>query len=404
MFFWSAFAFFFVALGIWHLGAEDLFSQFALYGNDLPELAEGERPPFLNAERSWMYQYIIGISILFCVFWAVIERNRWFNWSVLGTTFIMIFTYFMVQISLWVNQWYGEFFDMVQVALNRQEGEPATVTIEDYFSQIKTVLIIFMWSIMAQVFFHYFTQHYVFRWRTAMNDYYTSHWPKLRKVEGAAQRVQEDTEKFSRIVERLGSAFVDSLMTLLAFLPVLWNLSQHVTELPLLGKVEGSLVFVALMSALFGTVLIGLVGYRLPGLEFNNQRVEAAYRKELVLGEDNADRAQPPSVAELYAGVRKNNFRLYFNYLYFNVFRFGYLRVSAFVPLIVLGPTIVAGAITYGIWTQISNAFNQVETSMQYLVNSWPTIIDLISIYKRLVAFESILHEDDGEADDAIAA
>ena len=32
-------------------------------------------------------------------------------------------------------------------------------------------------------------------------------------------------------------------------------------------------------------------------LEFKNQRVEAAYRKELVYGEDHADRAQPPTIA-----------------------------------------------------------------------------------------------------------
>lgn len=51
-----------------------------------------------------------------------------------------------------------------------------------------------------------------------------------------------------------------------------------------------------------------VVGSKLPGLEFNNQKVEAAYRKELVYGEDHADRAQPATLVELFSRVRKNYF------------------------------------------------------------------------------------------------
>lgn len=231
-----------------------------------------------------------------------------------------------------------------------------------------------------------------------MNDYYMSHWQKLRNVEGAAQRVQEDTMRFASIMEGLGSAFISSIMTLIAFLPLLWTLSKEVTELPLLGAIDGSLVFLALMSAIFGTVLLAVVGYRLPGLEFNNQKVEAAYRKELVYGEDHDGRAAPPTVKELFGGVRRNYFRLYFNYLYFNVFRYAYLQGANFIPLVALGPTFVAGAITFGIYQQISNAFNRVENSFQFLVNSWTTIVELISIYKRLIAFESRIDIDPQEA------
>ena len=146
-------------------------------------------------------------------------------------------------------------------------------------------------------------------------------------------------------------------------------------------------------------MLLAIVGMRLPGLEFNNQKVEAAYRKELVYGEDEADRAAPPTVASLFQGVRTNYFRLYFNYLYFNLFRFTYLNVAQFVPFVALGPTIVTGAITLGVFTQITNAFGKVENSFQYLVNSWTTIVELMSIHKRLRAFEARI--GDGMADPA---
>jgi peptide/bleomycin uptake transporter len=52
-------------------------------------------------------------------------------------------------------------------------------------------------------------------------------------------------------------------------------------------------------------------------------------------------------------------------------------------------PTIIAGKITFGILQQILSAFGQVSNSFQFLVNSWTTIIDLISVYKRLAAFEA---------------
>ena len=75
-----------------------------------------------------------------------------------------------------------------------------------------------------------------------MNDFYTSHWASLRHIEGASQRIQEDTMRFSGIMEGLGVNIVDSVMTLFAFLPVLLSLSVHVTELPFVGAIPAPLV------------------------------------------------------------------------------------------------------------------------------------------------------------------
>ena len=206
--------------------------------------------------------------------------------------------------------------------------------------------------------------------------------------------------RFASTMEGLGKSLIDSVMTLIAFLPVLLRLSKDVTDIPVIGAIPYGLVIVAVVWALFGTGFLALIGVRLPGLEFKNQRVEAAFRKELVYGEDNADRATPPTLGELFSAVRKNYFNLYFNYMYFNVGRIIYLQVDNIFPYIILAPTIVAGKITLGAMNQILNAFNQVQGSLQYLVNSWSTIIELISIYKRLRLFES---EIGGEAAAEIA-
>jgi peptide/bleomycin uptake transporter len=61
----------------------------------------------------------------------------------------------------------------------------------------------------------------------------------------------------------------------------------------------------------------------------------------------------------------------------------------------VLAPTIIAGTITLGLMNQILNAFGQVRGSFQYLVNSWSTIVELISIYKRLRAFEATIYGEE---------
>src|SRR5262249_61637534 len=103
-----------------------------------------------------------------------------------------------------------------------------------------------------------------------------------------------------------------------------------------------------------GTVGWPIAGIRLPGLESRNQRVEAAYRKELVLGEDDHDRARPPTLDTLFREVRRNYFRLYFNYLYFNIIRYGYLQASLLVPYVALAPSIVAGGLTLGALQQVS--------------------------------------------------
>jgi peptide/bleomycin uptake transporter len=221
-----------------------------------------------------------------------------------------------------------------------------------------------------------------------------SKWEKLRHIEGASQRVQEDTMRFATNLEGLGVSLIGSVMTLIVFLPILLELSQYVTDLPIIGAIPYSLVWLALIWSVFGTFLLALFGIKLPGLNFRNQRVEAAYRKELVYGEDREDRAQPLTVKELFSNVRRNYFRMYFHYAYFNIARYSYGQLDAIFLYFVLVPTFVAHKITLGIWQQIATAFGQVSNSFQYLVSSWTTIIELLSIHKRLKAFEAAIYDE----------
>jgi peptide/bleomycin uptake transporter len=342
---------------------------------------------FWSPRFLWFYIYFAGCTVLFAGAWRLYVPHPYAAWSILGSALILFSVYFQVQVSVAINAWYGPFYDLIQAALSKS----STVTLAQFYGQLTTFAGIAFIAVAVGVLTRFFVSHYIFRWRTAMNDYYAAHWSELRTIEGASQRIQEDSMRFASTMEGLGVGFIDAVMTLFAFLPVLVRLSQDITELPLVGRVPEPLVLVAVAWSLLGTAFMMLIGIKLPGLEFGNQRVEAAYRKELVLGEDDPSHANPPTLAHLFAAVRRNYSRLYLNFMYFNIGRIVYLQTDNIFPYIVLGPTIVAGAITLGAMNQILNAFGQVRSSFQYLINSWGTIVELISIFKRLRAFEARL-------------
>ena len=196
------------------------------------------------------------------MFRAFFIDPRWFGWSILGSALILVANWYQVELDVKINEWFGEFYNLIQKAL----GKPGAVTFDEYIGQLMTFGKIAALYVMIAVVVEFFTKHYVFRWRTAMNDYYMRHWPLVRHIEGASQRVQEDTMRFARIMEGLGVSFMRSVLTLIAFLPILWGLSGQVKELPWIGPVDHALVYVAILTALAGTVLLAAVGFKLPGL------------------------------------------------------------------------------------------------------------------------------------------
>ncbi|WP_209855330.1 peptide antibiotic transporter SbmA [Rhizobium herbae] len=387
LFFISAFVWAMVIIGSWYGGGSTLGPALGFAARD-PN-AGVDVSLFWSGAFLWFYIYYAVATAVFSAFWFWYAPHRWQYWSVLGSSLVVFVTYFSVQVSVAFNAWYGPYYDLLQQAM----AKTAPVTAEQLYTGLLGITGIAFVSITVSVLNLFFVSHYIFRWRTAMNEFYMANWSKLRHIEGASQRVQEDTMRFSTTVEGLGVGFVRAIMTLIAFMPVLFSFSDRINELPIIGVVPHALVWAAIFWSLFGTLFLAVVGIKLPGLEFRNQRVEAAYRKELVYGEDHEDRAQPATVAELFTNVRKNYFRLYFHYLYFNIARFFYLRADDLFSLLVLIPSVAAGKVTLGVFTQVSNVFDQVRSSFQFLINSWTTIVELISIYKRLKAFEATIDD-----------
>jgi len=389
LFFSSAAVWSLIAIFAWFGFFHDFPARFSLFQAAMQQPLPANAGRFIHASQLWFYAYYWIVAGLFAIAWRIVDNHPWQRWSVWGSMLIIFVTWFSVQVGVGINAWYGPFGDMIQKALTKAGSVP----IHQFYLQILAFLGIALIAVVIGVMNSFFVSHWVFRWRTAMNNYYMHNWQRLRLVEGAAQRVQEDTMRFASTLQDWGINFIQAIMTLVAFLPVLVSLSHHVKEVPLLGNIPYALVIAALLWSLFGTALLALVGIKLPGLEFRNQRVEAAYRKELVYGEDDPERASPPTVQMLFSRVRHNYFRLYFHYLYFNITRILYLQVDNVFGLFVLFPSIVAGSITLGLMNQITNVFDQVRSSFQYLITSWSTLITLMSIYKRLRSFERILSD-----------
>ncbi len=318
-------------------------------------------------------------------------QKNWFYWSWIGSFIILSSLWVQVEIDVKINEWFGIFYDMIQKAL----AEPNAVSIEEYFASLFSFITLAAMYIAVYVAISFFTAHYLFRWRTSMVEWYHSVYDKARKIEGASQRVQEDTIKFTRIMEGLGTSLIESIMILIQFIPILFGLSVGI-PIFFFGEWEYGLIVGALIWTIGGTIFLIVLGLilRLVGIEYDLQKQEAAYRKILVIAEDDGN-VRPKTIDELFDDVRKIHFLSYLRYLYFNIGRIAYLQANVLSAYVFLAPAIVAGVVTLGVMQQIIRAFGRVEGSMQYLLKAWPTIIELASVYKRLREFESKINQED---------
>ena len=276
------------------------------------------------------------------------KLKKWFLWAWGGGSTILISLWLQVQIDVKINEWFGTFYDMIQKAL----AEPNSITIEEYWGGLLSFITLAAVYVGIAVLVSYFTAHFLFRWRTAMVEWYHSVYNYARNIEGASQRVQEDTIKFSRIMEGLGTSLIESLMIIVEFLPILLGLSIGI-PIFFFGDWEYGLVVGALIWSVGGTLFLILLGMilRLVGVEYDLQKQEAAYRKILVIAEDD-ETIRPKRIDELFNDVRKIHFTSYIRYLYFNIGRIAYLQANVLSAYVFLAPAIVAGNLTH-LWLYI---------------------------------------------------
>ncbi|MBS4275375.1 putative transporter [Campylobacter vulpis] len=389
------------------------------------------------------------------MFSAFFLSKKWALWAYAGLFVLLAFLYLQTSLNVAINEWYRDFYNILQkpnvqnaplildanaTKIANENAQKAlenanfinkgsifyyqflnecffssksiaakeTYAMSDFYSSIAVFLCIALPYVFIATLSIYFASVYTFKWREAMTFSYLKFWKnKNDNIEGSSQRIQEDTYNFSKIVESLGLAFVKSLMILMAFIPILWALSEDVSKILFknlsedsifyfLKDMQGLLVYVALFISLGGLVVSWFVGIKLPGLEYNNQKAEAAFRKELVYAEDNRkDYAKNETMIELFTGLKFNYKRLFLHYGYFNIWLIMFEQIIVIVPFLIMGPSLFAGAISLGVVIQINNAFDQVRSSFSIFITNWTKITELRSIHKRLSEFEkNILYKN----------
>ena len=181
--------------------------------------------------------------------------RKWMFWCYGGGSLILILIVFQTWLSVQFNTWYGSFYDLLQ-------KPPETGGLEQFYERLTFFLYLAIPYVTTISFTNWFTRMWTFRWREAITFSYMPYWRNVdAKVEGASQRIQEDCRDFANIVENIGLDIVRALMTLIAFLPILWALSENVVA-PYLENVSGSLVWVALIVSLGGLTTVSYTHLR----------------------------------------------------------------------------------------------------------------------------------------------
>ncbi|EPB5136894.1 putative transporter [Campylobacter coli] len=386
------------------------------------------------------------------MFSSFFASKKWALWAYLGLFLLLFFLYMQTSLNVAINSWYSDFYNVLQkpkielldsnttqkaeekfennASLIQEANQKAqenfqkaniinkgalyyyqslleyffnsramiekeSYSASDFYALILVFLAIAIPYVLIATINIYFASVYAFKWREAMTFSYLKFWKnKDDNIEGSSQRIQEDTYNFSKIVESLGLSFIRALMTLVAFIPILWTLSDVVSKalfanlsenssFYFLKNIDGLLVYVALLISLGGLIVSWFVGIKLPGLEYNNQK------KELVYAEDNRkEYAKNETMIELFTGLKFNYKRLFLHYGYFNIWLILFEQMIVIVPFLIMAPGLFAGAIGLGIVMQINNAFDQVRSSFSVFITNWTTITQLRSIHKRLKEFE----------------
>lgn len=238
----------------------------------------------------------------------------------------------------------------------------------------------------------------------------------------------EDTQRFEQGIYTCFTIVLDSILTLGIFVPVLLEVGTRAMP-------EGIdwppwLLSIALGAALGGLLVSMCVGYKLVGLEVENQKVEAKMRTKLVMLEEtptivvghvaivspdpdsehvvvtgdeftqvnNYQRLRPQNVAPIGAFLAviselwQNYRRLFAQFALFNTWISLFDQVMVITPMILCAPLMFSEdpvkRITLGTLMKVSNAFGKVFGAMAVVSENWSSVNDFRSTIRRLREFE----------------
>ena len=242
---------------------------------------------------------------------------------------------------------------------------------------------------------NWLTRHWAFQWRQAITLDYLYRWRVVSKgrleLESISQRVQDDAYKLTKGIDSLVQGVLIALLQVFTFLPLLWSLTS-----PLPG-LAGHLVAINLGAALSGIAISSVVGRYLITLEYQNQAVEAAFRKELVYAEDGVEGFGLIAVCHrLFYTLRAQYYTLFLHLIYFELWQALFNRCEELIPMLILGDAVYQGNISLGTFMQISGAYQTVTGGLTMLIQRWVEFNELLSVVRRLKELDRTLPPNGG--------
>jgi putative ATP-binding cassette transporter len=213
-------------------------------------------------------------------------------------------------------------------------------------------------------------------------------------VDNPDQRISEDVRLFTTGVLNFFLVIVNSCVTLVAFIGVLWTVSH-------------TLVGVLFLYAIVGTGVSMLFGRRLVGLHFNQYQREADFRFGLVRVRENAEsiaffrgeKREHRDLIERFNRVLENMFWIIGWNRNLGFFTNSYNYLALIIPGLIVGPMFIRGDVPFGVVTQSETAFAQVLAALSIIIAQIEGLSAFTAGIRRLG--DLWVNLDDFDAEDA---
>ncbi|MGX9429358.1 MULTISPECIES: ABC transporter ATP-binding protein/permease [Bradyrhizobium] len=311
-----------------------------------------------------------------------------------------------------LNQWRSRFYNALQD--HDWDGFVRELIVFCVLATVLTVLSIYQL---------YLNQWLQIRWRRWMTSKYLGEWLHdanhyRMQLQGDAadnpdQRISDDVKMFVSQTLGLGIGLLSSIVTLASFVVILWGLSAA-APLHLFGSdvsFPGYLVWGALVYAIFGTILTQWIGSPLVRLDFDQQRLEADFRFNLVRVRENSeqiallkgDRAEREQLSTRFGSVVSNWYGIMSRTKRLTAFTQSYSQAAVVFPVILSAPAYFASKIQLGTVMQILEAFGKVQDALSFFISVYRTMAEWRSVVARLDGFERSIAEAERLATDPSA-
>lgn len=271
------------------------------------------------------------------------------------------------------------FGDALQAAVKEKSNICAPELYMPFFSLISCrLIIVFLKSISS-----YLSKKSIFFWRMQTTEYFLNNWDKIYSIEGASQRIQEDTMRYCKLFERLLIFITQDLFKLIFYLPLLLKLSKHITKTWLIPNTRYILLFLVMTNTIIGTSIIIFPSKYLSRLVYKIDKEEASFRKNLVLFELEERDFSKLDFIENYKDVDDTHHRYYKRFYIIKIIQLVYFRLSMMTYWLFAHPS-MEPPYTLGLLKQTMHAFDEVSSALNFAVSQFKSLVEFIAVYLRL--------------------